>query len=232
MKILFSEIERKEACTTAEALVRREGFQVYVLQCPEEQVLCEGVTVLPVAKRRQGEIEEALKKANLDTLDLLVLSASQHAPMDGKVGSGRDYEAMLNVLAENVNGNLETVRAALPYMERGEKKRIALLSDKSASVTAGRETEDYAYLMSQAALHMVEKLLFNQLRKKGYTFRCYGLDKEFEKNTGDNAASKSSGITPAEYFLMDFSYCVTEPACHNEEDRFVMRDQQLLEIPF
>lgn len=232
MNILFSEIGRKEARITAETFAGRDEFQVYALQCPGEQVKAKGVTVLPVAKRRQAEIEETLKKANLETLDLLVLSASKHAPEDGKVGGGRDYEAILNVLSENVNGNLETVRAALPFLEKGEKKRIALLSDKAASVAASGENQDYAYLMSQAALRMVEKILFNKLRKDGYTFRCYGLDKEDEKNTGDNTVQNCSGITPADYFLMNFSYCVTEPACHNEEDRFVMRDHRLLDVPF
>ncbi len=232
MNILFSEIEGKEARITAETFAGRKGYQVYALQCPGEQGKAEGVIVLPVAKRRQTEIGEVLRDANLEALDLLVLSASKHASGDGKVGSGRDYQAMLNVLSENVNGNLETVRAALPFMEKGEKKRIALLSDKASSVASSVKKEDYAYLMSQAALRMMEKILFNKLRKDGYTFRCYGLDKDNEKNTGDNTAQNCSGITPADYFLMNFSYCVTEPACHNEEDRFVMRDRRLLDIPF
>ena len=94
-----------------------------------------------------------------------------------------------------------------------------MITESGSSISWTKETDDFAYHMSLAAIHMMEKLYFNRLRPEGFTFRCY-------------AEEGSGGICGAEYIERGLCYDEKEPYIHSDENRLVMRDRYLHEIPW
>lgn len=69
---------------------------------------------------------------------------------------------------------LQAAEYLLPLMEAaGGLKRICFVSSHEGSVSAGDVSAPIGRAMARAALHMQAKLLFNDLRREGYTFRLY-----------------------------------------------------------
>ena len=67
---------------------------------------------------------------------------------------------------------------------------------------------------------MMEKILFNKLRPEGFTFRCFCADPQ------------EKGICAGEYIARGLCYDEKEPYIHSDENRLVMRDCRLREIPW
>lgn len=218
--ILFSEVVSASAYETAKQFVG-QGHIVYALSEPgQESKKEDGIRYLPVNKKNREEIRAVLEEIPEQYLDLVVLSAYRHARRDGSITDAHDYAEMLQVFDENVNGALQTVQEALPLQRRGETKRIAVLTQERASINWNQEEADYAYLMSLAALNMMEKILFNTLRPEGFTFRNYAV------------SAQPGGMSAAEYLLQDLSYIETDDYIHSDENRVVMRDAFLRELPW
>ncbi|WP_143536120.1 hypothetical protein [Saccharibacillus sp. O23] len=69
---------------------------------------------------------------------------------------------------------LQAAERLLPLMEAaGGLKRICFVSSHEGSVSAGDASAPIGRAMARTALHMQAKLLFNDLRREGYTFRLY-----------------------------------------------------------
>ena len=136
-----------------------------------------------------------------------------------EIGKYHDYDDILRVLDYNINGLRQVIENALPLLRQGEKKRIAVITESGSSISWTKETDDFAYHMSLAAIHMMEKLYFNRLRPEGFTFRCY-------------TEEGSGGICGAEYIERGLCYDEKEPYIHSDENRLVMRDRYLHEIPW
>lgn len=92
------------------------------------------------------------------------------SPIDGAdttEGRLRDYAAYALT-------PLQAAEHLLPLMESAEGlKRICFVSSHEGSVSAGDVSAPVGRAMARAALHMQAKLLFNDLRREGYTFRLY-----------------------------------------------------------
>ncbi len=220
--IIFSEIENENVYRTAVAFAQSPDCEVYVLHKANERTVENAdIHVIEIEERRQDKLAEALKciEAEQGSIDMLVLSAGRHCQTDGKITDGHDYVALLEVVDENVVGNVEVAQACLELMRKGNGKRIALLTDKASSINLNKDVKDFGYHMSVAALNMLEKLLFNQLRPEGFTFRCYAY--------GDG-----NGMPADAYLRMKFSYDESDAYIHSEENRLVMRDEMLCEIPW
>ncbi len=155
-----------------------------------------------------------------DPVDLLILSVSGKSEDDGDIRTHHDYGALEEVIAENVNGVLRAANETAPRMKDSRYKRIVMLTDRTASVRRTAETEGFAYRMSLAAVHMAFRNLFNIYRKEGYTFRCYA------------EGEPGKGISAADYILRAQSYTPWDPVIHSDEDRPVMKDAFLDEIPW
>lgn len=113
-----------------------------------------------------------------------------------------------------------TVNAALPLLRAGKGKRIAVLTEEKSSINLHRGEDDYAYQMSLASLNMMERILFNALRPEGFTFRNY-------------AESEVLGGMDAElYFQSNLCYDANDAYIHSDENRLVMRNAQLCELPW
>lgn len=220
--IVFSEIVDEKVYRAAVELSEMSDCTVYVICKPDERkVTEEKLCVIEVAERRQEALAEAMSRIEAEQggIDMLVLSAGRHCGQDGRITDGHNYEALLENIDENVIGNVEVVRAALDLLRKGEGKRIALLTDKASSINLNQGEADYGYLMSQAALHMMEKLLFNELRPEGFTFRCFAM-------------GEGKGVSAAEYLQMNLCYDAGDAYIHSEENRIVMRDEMMREIPW
>lgn len=220
--VVFSEIENKKVYETAVAFSKLPDYAVYVLRkSGEREVQDAEIRFIEVEERRQDALDAAMNQiaSEQGSIDLLVLSAGRHCAQDGKITDGHDYEDLLKVLDENVNGAVQVVEAALPLMRAGKGKRIALLTEKESSINLNQDTGDYGYHMSLATLNMMMKLLFNKLRPEGFTFRCY-------------AFGEGKGMSAKDYLLLNMCYDKDDSYIHSEENRIVMRDEMLCEIPW
>lgn len=194
----------------------KDGCMVYAAE--EHPVLQEqGLRVLT------GNIAAALQE-QAAVLDILVLCADGHMQEDTAIEAGkpRPYEELSAAISDAVYPCLKTGEALLPLMEKSSIKRIAILSETASSINGMEQTGDFAYHMTQSALHMMLRIWFNRLRPQGYTFRCYA----------ETLAPFGGGMPAKDYILRDFSFDAKEPYIHSEENRLVMRNSLLKEIPW
>lgn len=224
--VLVVGAEYREALETAVWYLKR-GDAVYVGVTNGEAWLAEKLEkeypglkamLIDLGAEETKELTERITREE-KKLDILVLLASRHAKDDGEIGKYHDYDDILRVLDYNINGLRQVIENALPLLRQGEKKRIAVITESRSSISWTKETDDFAYHMSLAAIHMMEKLYFNRLRPEGFTFRCY-------------AEEGSGGICGAEYIERGLCYDEKEPYIHSDENRLVMRDRYLHEIPW
>lgn len=220
--VVFSEIESENSYFTAVAFSRSPEYAVYALHKQGERAAENAdIRILEIEERRQDKLAEALGRIEDEqgSIDMLVLSAGKHCENDGKITDEHNYEALLEAIDENVIGTLEVALASLELMRKGSGKRIALLTEKRSSINLNKDREDYGYLMSLAALNMMEKLLFNTLRPENFTFRCY-------------ACGETDGMSAVEYLQGKLCYDKDDAYIHSDENRIVMRDGMLCEIPW
>lgn len=152
-------------------------------------------------------------------IDILVFGANGHL-----TGNDEPTEDILDSVEYNINCCRGLIEAALPKMRHGGLKRIAMLSERAASITLCTEAaDDLTEPLTQAGLHMLLRIYFNQLRREGFTFRCY---------TSEGSRKDAQYLTPMRYVNMRFSYDPDSPTIRNEEDRLVMRDPEFREIPW
>lgn len=149
-------------------------------------------------------------------LDYLIVQATHRGGNVQPLGQ-LDCEDISRVFDQGVNGAHELVEAMLPFLRQG-KKRLGLITSAETSTREPGETEDFAYAMTQAGLHMLWKLYFNKLRPEGFTFRVFCPNED------------GTGLCAGQYMHMDFCYDVREEYIHSEENRIVMRDGWMREI--
>ena len=99
-----------------------------------------------------------------DCIDMLIHCAGI-ARADGD-------DALRKILQVNSVGALRVAESFLPVMRQG-MKRLCFVSSEAGSITVAHRKDGYAYCMSKASLNMAVKLMFNELRPQGYTFRLY-----------------------------------------------------------
>lgn len=162
-----------------------------------------------------SEIEEKEGK-----VDLLFFGVDEQIPQDGAIGEEHDWEAILARLSGQINRTQNAIDAALPLLRKGGLKRIGMITRKESSVSYCRADNNFGRHMAWAGLNMMGKLYFNELRPEGFTFRWYCA----EKNAG--------GMSAGEYLLSGLCYDANEPYIHSDENRLVMRDSHLREIPW
>ncbi len=127
----------------------------------------ETVELIPLNVGSTQSVQEAAKTVSqkTDTVDVLVNCAG--------ISRGEGEEAFRQIVNVNAVGAMRMVEAFLPLMQKGEK-RLCFVSSEAGSITvAHRKGEAPYYPMSKSALNMAVKLMFNELRPKGYSFRLY-----------------------------------------------------------
>lgn len=184
--------------------LRCRGCKIYTLR--EEEAGLH--TMLEEIERTEGKV------------DLLLLGVNERIPEDGAIGEKHDCSALLERLGEQINRMQEAIEAALPLLRKGELKRIGMITKKESSIGYCRDDRNYGRHMAWAGCNMVGRIYFNLLRSEGFTFRWYCAEND------------AGGMTAGEYFLSGLCYDPKEPYLHSDENRFVMRDSHLREIPW
>ena len=153
-------------------------------------------------------------------IDLLLLSADSQLPPDNTIEEGHDCGQLLDLVSEQINRMQTAIDAALPLLRRSELKCLGMITTRASSISYCREDRGYGRHMAWAGMNMAGKLYFNLLRPEGFRFRWYC------------AEETSGGIPAGEYLLSKLCYDEKEPYLHSDENRFVMRDAWLREIPW
>ncbi|MBR1931888.1 MAG: SDR family NAD(P)-dependent oxidoreductase [Lachnospiraceae bacterium] len=81
-------------------------------------------------------------------------------------------EAVRTMLQVNAVGPMCVTRCFLPLMEGG-RKRLCFVSSEAGSISLAHRKNEYGYGVSKAALNMSVRMMFNTLRREGFTFRLY-----------------------------------------------------------
>lgn len=217
--ILFTEMTSERTRRTAKQFAE-EGNIVYALVGKEEAKNEQGIHELEADRSSEADVKRALSRISEEYLDLLVLSAGRHCEGDGPVTEPHDYKALLQVLNENVVCAFTVVNTVLPLLRAGEGKRIAVLTEKTSSMNLNQNTGDFGYQMSLASINMMERILFNTLRREGFTFRNYAV------------SDTSEGMSAAQYLRKNLCYDEKDAYIHSDENRLVMRDALLCELPW
>lgn len=122
--------------------------------------------LIPIDVSDRASVWEAvnLVREQTDTIDMLINCA-------GIIGGDKASD-ILQMYKVNTLGSVCVVESFLPVMKEG-MKRLCFVSSEAGSISVAHRTGSYGYCMSRAALNMVVRLMFNRLRKEGYTFRLY-----------------------------------------------------------
>jgi NAD(P)-dependent dehydrogenase (short-subunit alcohol dehydrogenase family) len=112
-------------------------------------------------------------RAKTGRLDMLVNNAGISGGA-GDIFTLGDLSRGSQIFSVNSLGPLRVTNTFLPLLEDPESlKRICFVSSEAGSVSVCHRGEGFIYPMSKTALNMAVKLLFTQLRGRGYSFRLY-----------------------------------------------------------
>jgi hypothetical protein len=162
----------------------------------------------------------ACKKVGVAVDMLLVNIDRDFGDAEATIEGETDYGALLTAYKYNCLGVLYAVNAFMPLLEKGELKRICVVTTKAASNNACFESADIYAHISRAPLNMAMTQLFNRLRPEGYSFRLYCK----ETVNGNDAWA-------VDYFTRARSY-EPEDLKHSDEERLVIRDAYAREVPW
>ncbi|CAM4073933.1 hypothetical protein [Saccharibacillus endophyticus] len=202
----------------------------------------------PLDPDQPGELERAVQAtAELAThIDLLILNTDESSETGGRpiipadAAAFREEETGFS-MPETVESRLydyETyaltplriVEKLLPLMEAEDRlKRICFISSHEGSISAGGASVPISRAMARTALHMQAKLLFNDLRRSGYTFRLYdpGLSRSSVPSSDELMGSIPGKVAESARFAAGF---FTNP--HADEERLVLTGSRGEEWPF
>ncbi|PWH14015.1 MAG: SDR family oxidoreductase [Anaerolineae bacterium] len=136
----------------------------------------ETLEIVPLDVRSMESLHAAADfvQQRVGALDVLINNAGvQSETIYAGIRSPQNYEEMHRLYDVNALGPLRVVEAFLPLMDAGQGKRLCFISSEAGSIGAAQRTSWFGYCMSKAALNMAVKILFNDLRPQGYTFRLY-----------------------------------------------------------
>uniref|UniRef100_A0A7C4PJN3 SDR family NAD(P)-dependent oxidoreductase n=1 Tax=Anaerolinea thermolimosa TaxID=229919 RepID=A0A7C4PJN3_9CHLR len=160
-----------------------------------------------------------------DRVDLLINNAGIITPTnDIPIRQAQDFAGMQAMYNINALGPLRVTHAFMPLTDRSEVKRLCYVSSEAGSINRCQRTSWFGYCMSKAALNMAVKILFNDLRRDGYSFRVYhpGWMRTYMSGT-KNMEADLEPEEAARYALKYFLSGITEPSPY-DEDQLVMRD--------
>ncbi|GGO02946.1 hypothetical protein [Saccharibacillus kuerlensis] len=164
-----------------------------------------------------------------------VLAGAEYPAEDTTEARQRDYETYALTPLRAVSG-------ILPLMDGEDSlKRICFVTSREGSISMGGANVPIGRAMARTALHMQAKLLFNDLRREGYTFRMYDPGMPAEQSAhfaGSPYTGKSTGSNPP---MTSMTAAIGESARfaagffanpHADESRLVLTGSRGEEWPF
>ena len=206
----------------------------YMPEWPELQALarrapqCLSIVGLDVASTSAVRAAARYVAAAADHVDLLINNAGVTSLTSARdIREPQDYPEMQRLYDVNALGPLRVVEAFMPLLDLGTMKRLCFVSSEAGSITNCRRTSWYGYCMSKAALNMAVRILFNDLRPEGYSFRLYhpGWMRTYMSGVKSTRAS----LEPEEAAGPALEHFLGQGA---DEDRLVMRDNLGREWPW
>ncbi|MEJ8303855.1 hypothetical protein [Saccharibacillus sacchari] len=201
---------------------------------------------LPLDPDQPGQLEKAVHAtAELAThIDLLILNTDGSSEKESSPAISTDatvfgekekdfptpytVEDRLHDYQTYALTPLRVIEKLLPLMEATNSlKRICLISSHEASISAGGISAPIGVTMARTALHMQAKLLFNDLRRSGYTFRLYDPGLSRTPSSDEIMGSIPGKVAESARFAAGF---FTNP--HAEEERLVLTGSRGEEWPF
>ncbi len=193
------------------------------------------LTLVPLDVASTESVRAAARRVaeTAPCVDVLVNNAGVTSPKNGPIREEQDYAEMHRLYDVNALGPLRVVEAFLPLTDQSAIKRLCFVSSEAGSVERCRRTGWFGYCMSKSALNMAVKILFNDLRPQGYTFRIYhpGWVRSYmsgKKNMEATLEPEEAAVPALNYFLSGLPGG-GEPI---DEDRLVLRDYQNQEWPW
>lgn len=179
------------------------------------------LVVIPLDVSSEESIKSAAESVKQETscLDMLINCAG--------IVADNEPEHMKRMYRVNVLGPLCMVENFLPLMQDG-LKRLCFVSSEAGSVSVAHREGIFGYGMTKTALNMAVRLMFNQLREEGYTFRLYhpGWVRSYmmseEKSTEGKYEPEETAAVAYQSFVGDRGW----------EDVLVMTDVQNEMWPF
>lgn len=186
---------------------------IYLAEMPDKVDALNPVSDESVQRAAQALI------AREDKADLLILNIDrEEAAKDATILDTLADEALIADYEYLCVGVVRALAAFMPMLEVGEGKRICLVTTPEGSQSLCKADSGYGRRMAKASLNMAMKLLFNELRPEGYTFRIYCKD-------------QTQGEYAAELFTRDRSLEPENPP-HSDENRLVLHDSFGGELPW
>lgn len=162
-----------------------------------------------------------------DRIDMLI----NNAGISGSVGDITCIENMekgLQIFKTNCLGPLSMVDIFMPLMKKEDaRKRLCFVSSEAGSISVCHRQDGFIYPMSKTGLNMAVKLLFEDLKEQGFTFRLYnpGWMKSYmsgKKSVVGKVEPEESSKVAVEFFDNDLKH----------EDVLKMLDNDNMVWPF
>jgi len=216
----------------------REGWVVfagqYMLEWPQLAALRdqapERLHIIPLDVSSTESVQAAAQAVaqRTDHVDLLINNAGIISPAVRRpIREPQDYAEMQRLYDTNTLASLRMVEAFITLLDHGTTKRLCFVSSEAGSIERATRRSWFGYCMSKAALNMAVKLLFNDLRPDGYTFRLYHPG--WMRTYMSGAKGIEADMEPEEAAAKALPFFI-EP--HADEDKLVMVDYSGSEWPW
>ncbi len=178
--------------------------------------------LIPLDVTSDGSVRKAaeLVGATTDHVDVLINNAGViTTPVETLISDRQNYAEMHRLYDTNSLGPLRMVEAFLPLLQKSHTKRLCFVSSEAGSIERCRRKGWYGYCMSKTALNMAVRIMFNELRPEGFTFRLYhpGWMRTYMSGTKNTEAD----MEPREAAAKALPIFLSNRA---DEDRLVMVD--------
>jgi NAD(P)-dependent dehydrogenase (short-subunit alcohol dehydrogenase family) len=177
-----------------------------------------------------GSVAQAAERtrALVSSVDMVINNAGiLRGNLESTIRDGLDYQAEMEMFDVNAFGPLRVTQSLLGLMDASPLKRLCFVSSEAGCIVRSHRTKWYGYCMSKTALNMGVSILFNDLRKNGFTFRLYhpGWMRTYMLGAKDTRAD----LEPEEAAELALAYFLNDDV---DEGRLVLRDNRGDEWPW
>ncbi len=175
-----------------------------------KKIYKENLFLVPLDVSDLDSINQAyeLVSGKVEKIDILINNAGISGSA-GDIMCLENVERGLRIFQTNCLGPLAVVNTFLPLMLKEDAyKRLCFITSEAGSISVCHREDGFIYPMSKSGLNMTVKLLFEQLRGKGFTFRLYnpGWMKSYmsgKKSTVGKIEPEESSKVAINYFVND-----------------------------
>ena len=140
-----------------------------------------------------------------------------------------DFSALERDFIINSMAGILLVDRLLPLLEKGEMKRLHFTSSEISSLRLMTRTGSVRYAMTKTALNLGVRMLFNDLRPRGYTFRLYQPGGMNQVLPDGSYMRKTKAVDPAESAASAVRQLLADRV---DEDRLALIDYHGRELSF